>query len=1019
MPYRLALDLGSSSLGWALIRLNAENKPSAIIKAGVRIFPDGRNPKDGSSLAVTRREARAMRRRRDRLLKRKARMITVLTELGFFPSDSLERKALESLNPYRLRAEGLDRELQPDEFARALFHLNQRRGFKSNRKTDKKDNDSGAMKQALSKLRQNLDESSCRTVGEWLFQRQCAGQSLRARYRETRQIHEDGRTRVEKSYDLYIDRTMIEAEFDTLWRSQAARNPSRYTDEARRRLKDVLLFQRPLKPVRPGRCTLLPDEERAPLALPSTQRVRIYQELNNLRVLGDSLQEYALTLQQRDQLAAALDHRPKMSFDQIRRLLRLDGQTKFNLEDIKRQEIRGNATAALLSKSDFFGEQWHSFNSSLQDEIVQHLIADEEEQALIDWLIANTGIDEACAQRLADVSLPQGYGSLGRTALARILPALRQSVLPFSAAVQAAGFEHHSALDHVQKTGEILLELPYYGEYLTRHVGFGTGNPDDVLEKRYGRIANPTVHIGLNQTRVVVNALLKRYGPPQEIIVEVARELKQSREDRLAEQKRQAENQRRNQRLREEVAAILEIEEHAVKTADIQKMILWEELSPDPADRRCPYSGEQISKHRLLSEEVEIEHILPFSETLDDSLNNKTVAMRMANRVKGNRSPWQAFGEHPIAGFDYQEILARAERMPKGKRYRFAPDGYQRWLKDDAGFLARALNDTRYLSRIAREYLRLICPQGTRVIPGQMTALLRAKFGLNDVLGLHGEKNRNDHRHHAVDACVIGVTDQGMLKKFSEAARSAREKQLDRLVEHMPLPWPTYREHVKRAINAIWVSHRPDHNYQGPMHNDTAYGLLGDGRVVHHKWLDGKRERVEKSLKVIEFKNPDVRNRSGQPRHGVTENGSPRPYKGYDGNSNYCIEIVRVENGRWQGEVISTYTAYQTVKAQGEKRLRDPKLSLSGQPLIMRLMIDDAVRLEIDDHIRTMRVAKISANGQIFMCDLHEANVDKRNRDKNELFAYVSKTAGSLHAARGRRVTISPSGELHDPGFAD
>lgn len=1018
MPYRLALDLGTSSLGWAMIRLNSQDMPSALIKAGVRIFSDGRNPKDGSSLAVTRREARAMRRRRDRMLRRKMRLMNTLVELGFFPADESARKALESLNPYRLRSEGLTRELSPEEFGRALFHLNQRRGFKSNRKTDKKDNDSGAMKQALSKLRQALADSGCRTVGEWLYRRQQAGQTLRARYRETRLLRDDGRSKIEKSYDLYIDRAMIEAEFDAIWQNQSARNPVRYSEAARQRLKDVLLFQRPLKPVKPGRCTLIPEEERAPLALPSTQRVRIFQELNNLRILDHSLQEAPLSLDQRNKIAEALERRAKMSFDQIRRLLKLDGQTTFNLEDVKRQELKGNATAAQLAKPEFFGDGWFLFSEALQDEIVQHLITDEEEQQLINWLVTNAGIEQDRAQRLADVSLPQGYGALGRTALSRVLPELRRSVQLYSAAVQAAGFAHHSALEHGKLTGEILSELPYYGEYLTRHVGFGTGRPDDVPEKRFGRIANPTVHIGLNQVRVVVNALIKRYGHPKEIIVEVARDLKQSREDRLADQARQAENQRRNQRLREEIAATLEIEQYAVKTADIQKMILWEELSPDPADRRCPYTGEQISKHMLLSEEVEIEHILPFSQTLDDSLNNKTVALRAANRVKGNRSPWDAFGMQQVAGFDYAGILARAERMPKAKRYRFAQDGYQRWLKDDAGFLARALNDTRYLSRVAREYLSLICPQGTRVIPGQMTALLRAKFGLNDVLGLNGEKNRNDHRHHAVDACVIGVTDQGLLQRFAAASASAREKQINRLVEHMPLPWTTYREHVKRAIDAIWVSHRPDHNYQGAMHNDTAYGLLNDGKVVHHKWQDGKRERIEDALKVIPFSAEAARKPSGAPRHGTNPDGSARAYKGYKGDSNYCIEIVRTENGRWQGEVISTFTAYQTVRAEGEQRLRNPKLALSGKPLIMRLMINDCVRLEVDGRARTMRVANISSNGQIFMCDLHEANVDKRNRDKNDLFAYISKMAGSLQSARGRRISISPIGEVRDPGFA-
>ena len=129
IKYRLALDLGSTSLGWAIFRLDQHNTPNAIIKAGVRIFSDGRNPKDGSSLAVTRRTARAMRRRRDRLLKRKARMMDKLVAHGFFPQDAAARKALESLNPYQLRAEGLQRALTPGEFARALFHINRPLNF--------------------------------------------------------------------------------------------------------------------------------------------------------------------------------------------------------------------------------------------------------------------------------------------------------------------------------------------------------------------------------------------------------------------------------------------------------------------------------------------------------------------------------------------------------------------------------------------------------------------------------------------------------------------------------------------------------------------------------------------------------------------------------------------------------------------------------------------------------------------------------------------------------------------------
>ena len=352
--------------------------------------------------------------------------------------------------------------------------------------------------------------------------------------------------------------------------------------------------------------------------------------------------------------------------------------------------------------------------------------------------------------------------------------------------------------------------------------------------------------------------------------------------------------------------------------------------------------------------------------------------------------------------------------MPRAKRARFAEDGLERWLKDDKGFLARALNDTKYLSKVAREYLSLICPQDTRVIPGQMTAMLRGKFGLNDVLGINGEKNRNDHRHHAVDACVIGVTDQGLLQRFAKASADAREKQLNRLVETMPDPWPSYRVHVQRAVSHIWVSHKPDHGHEGAMHNDTAYALLGNGKVGVHKQVEGKRTYIEDNLKVIEFANAKATE-----RHGLLQDGSPRPYKGYKGDSNYCIEIVRNEKGKWEGEVISTFEAYQLERQRGLAQLRHPTMSMSGKPMINRLIIDDFVRLNIEGSLQTMRVASINSAGRLTLASHQEANVDARNRDLGGDWRYTYKQAGSLLSAKARRITISPIGELSDPGFKE
>ncbi len=1009
MRYRLALDLGSTSLGWAMMRLNAQNETCAVIKAGVRIFSDGRNPKDGSSLAVSRREARAMRRRRDRLLKRKNRMMATLLRHDFFPQDEAARKALEKTNPFALRAKGLDQALLPEEFARALFHINQRRGFKSNRKTDKKENDSSALKKAIGDLRQAMQLTGCRTVGEWLHARHQQGLSVRARYRENRILKDDGKTKIEKSYDLYIDRAMIEAEFDALWAKQSELNPALFNDTARDELKDCLLHQRPLKPVKPGRCTLLPDEERAPLALPSQQRFRIYQEVNNLRLLREGLNEEPLTLTQRNQLAHALETNNKRSFIQIQKLIGFSGQ--FNLQDEKRTELKGNSTSAMLAKKEFFGSQWTSFDEARQDAIVMQLVSEENEARLIDWLQQQTGVDEITAERIANVSLAEGYGSLSAKALEKILPALRADVITYDKAVLAAGFDHHSHISHAT-TGEILPELPYYGQYLQRHVGFGTGKPEDPAEKRYGKIANPTVHIGLNQVRTVVNALIKRYGHPSEVIVELARDLKQNQEQRKEEQKRQAENQRRNERMRADIAQLLHTSPERVRTIDLQKMILWEELSFNVADRRCPYSGVQISAQMLFSEQVEIEHILPFSQTLDDSLNNKTVAMRQANRIKGNRTPAEAVADFEVQGWPADDMLQRASLMPKGKRYRFAQDGFEQWLREDKGFLARALNDTRHLSRVAREYLSLICPQGTRVIPGRMTAMLRAKFGLNDILGLNGEKNRNDHRHHAVDACVIAVTDQSMLQRFAQASASAREKQLNKLVETMPLPWESYRDHVQRAIDNIWVSHKPDHGHEGAMHNDTAYGLLGGGRVQVRKTVESTRTREIAALKVIEFSDA-----SASARHGLLPNGEPRPYKGYKGDSNYCMEIVRNDKGKWEGEVVSTFDAYQLVRQHGLARLRHPTLSVSGRPLVMRLMKDDCVKLNIDGIVDVYRVCWIRTDTRMAFVKINEANVDARDRDKLTAFSYLVKSASVLKTLNAECVVVSPIGNVRALNF--
>ncbi len=1029
MAYRLGLDLGTNSIGWCLLNLNQQHEPDRLIRLGARIFPDGRKPKDGTSLAVDRRLARQMRKRRDRFLRRRGRLLDALIRHGLMPGDDTERKKLVRLDPYSLRRRGLGEPLTLAEFGRALFHLNQRRGFRSNRKIDKgTDEESGKIRSAVTATRGLLDREKARTVGEWLARRHEKREPVRSRLRGLG---------AKATYDLYVDRDMIAQEFDTLWDKQKSHHPQSLTDTVREELRDILLFQRPLKPVRPGRCTFESDDDRAPLALPSQQRWRIYQELNNLRLLNEGFSETALTLEQRDTIATDLLRGKKRSFDQIRRALKLN--TRFNLESEKRKEIKGCATANILGHKNRFGSAWHDLPLARQDEIVEELLTTESEADLTAWLERECGLSEEAARAIANANLPDGYGRLGRKALSKILPMLAGSVITYDSAVKAASYASHSDF----YTGEIHNALPYYGKSLERHVGFGTGGIDDSEEKRYGKIANPTVHIGLNQLRKLVNAIIEKYGPPDEIIVEVARDLKLSyakrREIEDEQAKRQEENDKHRRKLLEQGLQD--------NTENMLRMRLWTELNRgDPANRCCPFTGEPISVTKLFSPEVEIEHLLPFARSLDDSIPNKTVSLRRANRDKGNNTPFEAFGHSP-EGYDWAAILERAQALPANKRWRFAENAMGRYLRDERDFLARQLNDTAYLSRIAKEYLSAICPPAhIWVTPGRLTAMLRAKWGLNSILSDTNHKQRDDHRHHALDAVVIAVADRSLLKRVADAAGRAHDAGLERLLSHMPQPWDGFRDAVESGIEHVVVSHKPDHGQQDKLHNDLAYGFVeqpgedGVARVVRRRRIDeinlghlgpegedgvrdlalrnqlreaiGNETGTEHKKRLLAFSE-----KTGIRRVRVTEKLSviaipDSPFKAYKGDSNYSFEIYRKENGQWDDNLITTFEANQV---KPPERLRDRHLAMNGKPLVMRLCKNDLIAIEKNNIRYIMRVAGIGKN--LTLAEHNEANTDGRNRDKDDAFTYKYPGTITLYKLKARRVFVDLLGNVLDPGF--
>ena len=475
--------------------------------------------------------------------------------------------------------------------------------------------------------------------------------------------------------------------------------------------------------------------------------------------------------------------------------------------------------------------------------------------------VAEWGLSEAQAEAVANVSLVPGYGDIGETAIGKLLPHLEKGLL-YSDAVKAAGYDHHSDF----RNDEAHDNLPYYGQVLPRDaVGADPKkDPDkDGEPARYGRFPNPTVHIGLNQLRRVANRLIESYGKPEEIVVELARDLKMNREEKQKLLKQQREGGERNKRFTE----MLEAAEKGQPTADaLRKLRLWEEQGP-PMARVCPYTGQVLSFEMVASSQTEVDHILPFSRILDDSAANMVVCVARANRAKGDRPPHEAFGHSP-QGYNYQEILARVAKLPENKRWRFQPDAMEEFEKEDR-FLDRQLNETRYLSRTARTYLAYLYDEkneGTmrvRATPGRMSALLRRGWGLNNMLRADGageivrEKTRDDHRHHAIDAFVVACTTQGLLKKFADASGASRDAE-ERLAAAagQATPWDGFeRNQLKPFLDRLVVSYKPDHGTRGAkgkttgqLHNDTAYGLVklsedGPSTVVVRKKLSAFMKR--------------------------------------------------------------------------------------------------------------------------------------------------------------------------------
>lgn len=884
----LGLDLGVGSIGWCLIALDAQGDPAEILGMGSRVVPLN-NATDAADFSVgkaftanqERTARRTMRRGFARYQLRRYRLRRELAKVGMLPDAALIQLPLLELWELRERAATAGQRLTLPELGRVLCHINQKRGYR-HVKSDaaaivgdegekKKDSNSAY----LAGIRANDEklQAEHKTVGQYfaeqLRQNQSESPTGGISYRIKDQIF---------SRQRYID------EYDQIMAAQRVHYPDILTDEFIRMLRDEVIFmQRPLKSCKHlvSLCEFEKQErvmrvqqddgkggrqlvERrvkfgpkvAPKSSPLFQLCRIYEAVNNIRLTRPDGSPRDITPEERAKIVAHLQSSASLSFAALKKLLKEKALIADQLTS--KSGLKGNSTrVALASALQPYPQYHHLLGMELETRMMTVQLTDEEtgevterEVAVVTdsyvrqplyrlWHILYS-IEERDAMRRALIKqlgmkeedldgglldqlyrldfVKPGYGNKSAKFICKLLPQLQQG-LGYSEACAAVGYRHSNSPTSEEITERTLLEkIP-------------------LLQRN--ELRQPLVEKILNQMINLVNALKAEYGV-DEVRVELARELKMSREER----ERMAEGNRRREKENKAIAEKIQECGLFPTKSRIRKYMLWEE-----AGEKCLYCGQILTLSQCLNgDDMEVEHIIPKSVLYDDSYGNKTCACRRCNKEKGNRTALEYIR---AKGWE-DEYMERINGLLDKKAISYSKHQRLRWLKEDipSDFLERQLRLTQYISRQAMAILQ----QGIRRVSaseGGVTARLRSLWGYDDILhtlnldrydsmgetervsreGETTEKlrikdwsKRKDHRHHAIDALVVASTRQGYIQRLNRVSSESEREAMSGEIEVQKATktdklsllerWLTQRPHlsvhtVSDKVAEILISYRP------------------------------------------------------------------------------------------------------------------------------------------------------------------------------------------------------------------
>jgi len=1045
----LGLDLGTTSVGWALIKAEDNNTPVEIQGMGVRIVPLAENEGDkftrGQDVTVNadRTTARGIRRNYDRYQLRRQALTEKLRQLNMLPDENLIK--LPVLELWQLRANAAKEKVTLSELGRVLYHLNQKRGYKHSQ-ADKKDSKQRAYVKEINSRYTELNSLGM-TIGQFFAQK----------LEETAVTH-DGKTLfVYRIKDQIYPRQAYEEEYDIIMKCQQGFYPDILTDEVIDEIKNrIIYYQRDLRSCKhlvsicefEKRCfydaegnvkrnekgeIIYDGPKVAPRTSPLFQIFKNWQSINNIRFHNRRNEYLFISKEQRQVIAGVMDNAETLKLKDVQSVLGLTSKSGWYCDKAMKSGIKGNTTkcailSALSSLPDSTIKDITRFNLETEEtknvdeetgEILLrikntyldeplyrlwHIIysiknVDERFNAIAKFLKEFNVEDASVVNALNDIDfVTPGYANLSSKAMCKMLPYLMDG-LDYSDSCEYVGYNHSGSLTKEENANrELLNQIP-------------------ALKK--GELRQPTVEKILNQTINVFNQLSarleKRGERIDEVRVELARELKQSKDER----KEASDGIRKQQKRNEEYAKML-VEEGVRPTRNrILRYRLWEE-----SNKRCFYCGQPISFNEFIkSSDAEREHVIPKALMFDDSFANQVCSCRECNKEKGGRtaldymrtkSNLQAYLDrvddmyqsHQIGGKKHSHLLASYDDyLSRKKEGKETKEDIMIWETP----IERQLRLSQYISKKAQEILKTACREVVAT-SGTITDLIRHTWGYDTILhelnfpnykeaGLTSfvtdEKTnqqrevikdwskRLDHRHHAVDALAVACTSRSIVQHINtlHASRDEMRKEVN----------SARKDWKDNNLLQQWIMEKKPFDRQYVLHKVAS--ILVSMKAGKRTTVPGKR-KVYKNGKPITIQT-GLRIPRGQ-LHEQTIYGAIKQYD---------------KDGKETTKIVTRYKVEDIFKG---KETCDVVLDKKTNQYYINDEIEKALSYVVDKHIRDVikeRLNEAFPDGETYRSEAEKALVEGKpykgeNRCKQAFEQLKTLDEHPLYADKNKSIVI-------------